>query len=266
MFKKLHTTGRNKLSRILAGLISAVLLLGSFPAFSASADTAPFKDMEEGSWYYETVMGAVEKGLFNGMGDGTFCPDGNITRAQFAIALARLCGVDTAGMTGAPFADVPADSWFYSAISWAYNAGVVNGVSATEFKPNDNITRQEMSKMIALAMEQVVGKSLSAADAKTFEDQETIADWAEEWVAKCSANGIIEGHADNTFDPLGNATFTAAIPNLRICPKCRWAMVFRSAAFPLISMWRIVIIWPTPPISPYVRSPAIPASPRLRFR
>ena len=47
-----------------------------------------------------------------------------------------------------PFIDVPETAWYYNAIKTAYNAGFVNGVSATEFQPEKNTTRAEVSQII----------------------------------------------------------------------------------------------------------------------
>lgn len=212
MFRKLRITGlNNKAIRFLSALL-IVAVLSALP-FSASAEEQPiaqekatFTDLAQGNWYYEIVMNAVDAGLFQGLGNGIFDPEGKVTRAQFATALARLCKVDVQGMEGAPFADVPKDQWYYSAVSWAYNAGIVNGISETQFAPDADITRQQMCKMMAIAVEQVMKKELPTTNAKTFADGQEIADWAVEYVQKCSANGIIQGRDGNVFDPNGNAT------------------------------------------------------------
>ncbi len=216
MFRKLHTTGLNKFHRALAALLAIAAFMSGF-TFAASA--ASFPDVKEGEWYYNAVISAVEKGYFIGDSDGHFYPNGQITRAQFAIVVARLCAADYENSSGAPFSDVPAGEWYYGAVSWAYNNGIINGVSQKEFKPNDKVTREQMCKMIGVALEQVLGKTLSAQGAKTFNDSNKISDYAKEWVAKCSAEGLITGHDTGDFDPAGNATRAQAAIVLTRCDE-----------------------------------------------
>lgn len=204
MFRKLRITGRNKLKNIVAAVLAAVTLAISVP-FAASAASA-FADLNSKEWYYDAVIASIDAGYFKGDADGNFYPNKNITRAEFAMIVTRYCGVDANSAVGAPFADVPKEEWYYGAVSWAYNNGIINGVSATEFKPQDPITREQMCKMIGIALENVLGKKLSADGAKTFLDDAKISAWAKEWVNKCSAEGLITGLDTGCFDPSGQAT------------------------------------------------------------
>ena len=217
MFRKLHTTGLNKFRRAIAVFLAIAAFMSGF-TFAASA--ASFPDVKEGDWYYDAVHSAVAKGYFVGDADGNFYPNNQLTRAQFAIVVARICGVDYQNVSGAPFKDVPTSEWFYGAVSWAYNSGIINGVSATEFRPQDPVTREQMCKMVGIALEQATGKALSAEGAKTFTDDDKISAYAKEWVAKCSAEGLITGLDTGAFDPAGNAARShAAILSVRCSDK-----------------------------------------------
>ena len=165
----------------------------------------PFTDIDPEAWYYDEVSGAVEAGLFNGMSDTYFGVSDSITRAQFVTAIARLCGETQPTNANDHFTDVPADQWYYSYVCWAYEKGLVNGISETEFAPEKPITRQEMCKMMGTAIEYLKSAELSAENAKTFADLDQIADWAKTWVDKCSANGIFNGYQNNFFHPEDNA-------------------------------------------------------------
>lgn len=165
----------------------------------------PFTDIDPEAWYYDEVSGAVEAGLFNGMSDTYFGVSDSITRAQFVTAIARLCGETQPTNANDHFTDVPADQWYYSYVCWAYEKGLVNGISETEFAPEKPITRQEMCKMMGTAIEYLKSAELSAENAKTFADLDQIADWAKTWVDKCSANGIFNGDQNNFFHPEDNA-------------------------------------------------------------
>ncbi|MBQ9953425.1 MAG: S-layer homology domain-containing protein [Clostridia bacterium] len=215
MFRKLRITGLNKFKNIVAAVLAAMMLAISVP-FAASAASA-FADLNSKEWYYDAVITSINEGYFKGDADGNFYPNNNITRAEFAMIVTRYCGVDANSAVGAPFADVPKEEWFYGAVSWAYNKGIINGVSTTEFKPQDPITREQMCKMIGIALENVLGKKLSADGAKTFLDDAKISGWAKEWVNKCSAEGLITGLDTGCFDPSGQATRAQAATVLIRC-------------------------------------------------
>lgn len=165
-----------------------------------------FIDVPAGSWYYDYVYDLVGCGIINGMTAITYEPDGNITRAQFAKILAVASGENTSGYDGKViFADCKGH-WADEYINWAYNRGIVKGISATAFAPDNNITRQEMATMI-MRYAKYIGFELPWNNAVvTFKDDAQIADWAVDAVYSMQKAGIINGRPGNVFDPLGNAT------------------------------------------------------------
>ena len=90
---------------------------------------------------------AITNHLFIGFEDGTFRPNGQMSRAMFAMVLWRVAG-SPASSAALPFADVAADAWYADAVRWAYAAGVINGVSTTAFDPESPVTREQMVTMI----------------------------------------------------------------------------------------------------------------------
>ena len=164
-----------------------------------------FTDLDPNAWYYPEAIGAVDVGLFKGKSETEFVPNENITRAEFVTALSRFCGVDVSPYGADVFADVPRDQWYYKYVGWAYSAGLVNGISETEFAPDRPITREEMSKLMGGALEKVLGKPLTTEGAKVFADQSALADWAVEWVAKCNVAGIFNGDDLGNFNPTAQA-------------------------------------------------------------
>lgn len=184
-------------------VLATMVAMNPFQAGAAAADR--FEDVNPKAWYYEDVAGAVDAGLFVGVGDFSFKPTAKITRAQFATAMANLCNADVSGYTKLPFTDVKGSHWGRKYIAWAYAKGIVSGVSATEFAPDRNITRQEMCAMLVRTIEKVLKKALPASGGPSFKDGGTIASWARSSVNKCAAAGIIVG-SDGKFHPLNNAT------------------------------------------------------------
>ena len=164
-----------------------------------------FFDMpDENEWSYEGIAFCLNTGLMNGMGDGYFQPNGTTTRAEFAPVLWRLAGspaVTAEQKAACPFTDLAAD-WYKDAVVWAYDAKVVNGMSADTFAPNEKITREQMVTMLC----RYSGETDNAADLSKITDADAISDYAKPAVAWAVANGIVTGFPDGAFQPQGNAT------------------------------------------------------------
>jgi hypothetical protein len=108
-----------------------------------------FNDIEPTDWFYNAVSSVVEHGLFKGTSDNEFSPQENMTRAMFAQVLANLNGVDLSQYTTAnpSFEDVLSSQWYFAAVEWALELGVVSGVGYNQFSPSDPITREQMAVM-----------------------------------------------------------------------------------------------------------------------
>lgn len=194
MFKRLRITGRNKIRHGIAALMAAVLLMGIPVSAAKWGDFTDLQDKTE-EWYYTNgeLPKAIELGLFNGQSEDYFGVDEEITRAEFVTALSRLCGADVAGYTHGHFIDVVTSDWHYEYVSWAYKEGLVSGTSENEFSPDRPVNRQEMSKMLANAIEIIFEKKLTTEGAATFKDQDQIDEWAIPFVQKCNVAGIFLG-------------------------------------------------------------------------
>ena len=172
-----------------------------------------FTDIDVNQWYHEAVDFAVENEIMNGMTATTFEPEGTLTRAQVATMLYRIFGEQDATGMEEPFADVNESDWFYAAVTWAYNAGIINGMSATTFEPNASITREQLAVMLyrtSIGMEIDV-EALLGTDLTSYEDDAKVSDYASEAMAWACGAGLINGISyDNSgklyLAPQGNAT------------------------------------------------------------
>ena len=139
-------------------------------------------------------------------GDGPPEPQGTLTRAEFATMLylhRRYAPAETGEST---YSDVKTGDWYYNAVVWATEAGVVNGMGDGTFAPNDNITRQEMATMLyRLAKAEKVEEDKLAS----FPDAESVADWAKDAMNWAVSTEIVNGstHDDkvNYLDPTATA-------------------------------------------------------------
>jgi hypothetical protein len=151
-----------------------------------------------GHWAKDNIEALVEMGAITGYANGTFQPDNNITRAEFATLLVKAYNLTVP--PGKVFSDTR-DHWAKSAIGIAYAHNIVSGYSDSEFRPDDNITREQMAVMIVRAEKTAIREG-----ALTFADIDRIASWAKNAVLIANQTGIITGYPDNTFRPQGYAT------------------------------------------------------------
>ena len=133
--------------------------------------------------------------IINGMGDGTFAPNNNMTRAQFATITVKALGLMP--KANSVFADVAAGVWYAPYVGTAYTYGIVNGRSTTSFDPDGTITRQEAATMVARAAKLCgMNTDYSTAAARDvlaqFGDYTKCADWARPSLAFCYDQGILD--------------------------------------------------------------------------
>ncbi|MDF2670917.1 MAG: hypothetical protein K0R67_3223, partial [Paenibacillus sp.] len=104
-----------------------------------------------------------------------------------------------------------------SIVSHAVEAGIISGVSETEFEPERSITREEMAIMLVRAYNWKVGvQDLSNAHS-TYSDSTHISSWAKEAVTKATEWKLLQGKTDRLFFPQDKTTraeSTQAIYNL----------------------------------------------------
>ena len=172
-----------------------------------------FTDVPNDAWYTEYVLMMADAGFIKGKTPTTFAPDDNITRAEFATLLYRMVGEpEVEGMTE-PFSDVSEKDWFYKEVVWAYNAGVINGVTKTSFAPNKNVTREQVATML-YRFTKGMGVDMSEVENTnilSYEDATSVSTYAVEaitWaVGADMINGTTYSGSDKLYlDPQGNAT------------------------------------------------------------
>ena len=94
------------------------------------------------TWYEKAQLWSKDKGVSDGAN-----PNGTIDRAQMVTMLWRAAGQPTAGGT-ANFTDVPADSYYANAVSWAVEGGITDGVGGGRFDPNSTCTRGQIATFL----------------------------------------------------------------------------------------------------------------------
>ena len=104
----------------------------------------PFTDVSPEAYYYKAVLWAVEQKITMGTTKTTFKPNGICTRAQVVAFLGRAFAIQNYGDVTLPFTDVPDQAYYSLALLWAYDKGIVTGITATTFGPNRTCTRGQV--------------------------------------------------------------------------------------------------------------------------
>ena len=171
----------------------------------ATPEPLPFTDVAEGDWFHDAVQYVYDNGLMDGVGDGQFAPNATTNRAMVVTILYRLAGEpDVSGDAG--FTDVESGLWYSNAVTWAAEKGIVNGISATEFAPSGDLSREQLAAILyRYAQDQ--GYDVSAqADLSGFPDAGDIQSYATQALSWSVAEGLLQGFEDDSLRPGGTAT------------------------------------------------------------
>ncbi|MBY0217676.1 DUF4073 domain-containing protein [Paenibacillus illinoisensis] len=158
------------------------------------------------------------KPYIKGFGD-EFRPDAFVTRAQMAAMLARNLTDESKTTISSSFADVAATHWANSEIAQAQSAGIMNGMSATQFVPEGSITRAQMATIAYRWMQQQSGSASAAKESSaSFTDVSTDS-WAAEAIAYVQSAGLMTGYTDGTFKPDSQLSRAEAVKVLNVLFK-----------------------------------------------
>lgn len=179
-------------------------------AGQGAVSTEIFKDIA-GHWGKQFIVDMNKAGIINGYEDGTFRPDGTVTKGEFATLIVNALKLDTADVSG---------HWAAKFVNAAKAANLIADdiAFATDADFDTKITREEMASMVSKA---AAYKKVEIKDAKelAFTDNGDIASWAAEDVKNAVALGIISGMDDGSFQPKANATRAQAATMLSLLYK-----------------------------------------------
>ena len=148
----------------LVSLITALAVVMSLGfSFTLPASAAEFSDVSQTASYAEAVGLLTSIGIIVGYEDGTFRPERTITRAEAAAVMVRAMGMESeakhsAGATN--YTDVPSNHWASGYVNVASAAGIIIGFPDGTFKPEENVTYEQIVKMVVCA----IGHDVKAAN------------------------------------------------------------------------------------------------------
>ena len=173
------------------------------PSTTPTDSPADFKDIK-GHWAEKEISELAEEGIVKGVTEDEFMPDKSITRAEFTALIVRTLGLELVDYKN-EFGDVKKTDWFADEVQTAMENGIIS--KDEMFRPNDTMTREEMTKVMVEALKKATGEEdLEKADLGQFKDAEEISGWAKEYVAEALHTGLIKGISEEEFSPKTNAT------------------------------------------------------------
>lgn len=156
---------------------------------------AGFTDVAPSAWFLDALTWARDGQLVAGFDDGSFRPDGPVTRAQAVSWLWAQAG-EPAVSSLRSFSDVGAHAWYGTALAWAAGEGIVTGFGDGTFRPDEPVNRAQLASMLW----NLADRPPSAGDV-AFADVAPTA-WygpAVGWIVEL---GYAEGFPNGTFRPL----------------------------------------------------------------
>ena len=135
----------------LVSLLLAVLTVFSMLQVTAFAETkgpafddtsCPYSDVNPSDDFYSAAIYLYYQDIMKGVSDGVFGADVKLDRGQLVTMLWRMDGAPEVDAE-VPFVDCPKSKYYYDAVKWASACGVVAGVDATHFKPDQSVTEQD---------------------------------------------------------------------------------------------------------------------------
>lgn len=167
----------------------------------SSCPAHKFTDVNTSLWYHKAVDYAINNSLMSGVGENTFSPNANLSRAMLAQILYNLAGRPAAA-GASDFNDVAEGMWYTNAIAWAAENGVVSGLGNGKFGPNDNITREQLAVMLY----RYAGSPAAGGSLDGFADAGKVSGYAQNGLVWATGNGVMSGKGGGMLDPQGLAT------------------------------------------------------------
>ena len=162
--------------------------------------TPTYSDVPADAWFAPYVEEAYDKGIVEGIGNGQFGPNTNISRQDFAVMTVRMLGkeAEAEAMKDSPISFSDTDriaGYAKGAVAYCAANKILNGYDTGKFEPTLTITREEAAKILAVA------KGLEVTGTPDFADNSRISGWAQPYVAAVQAAGIFKGDEANRFNP-----------------------------------------------------------------
>ncbi|MDD6024791.1 MAG: S-layer homology domain-containing protein [Oscillospiraceae bacterium] len=163
-----------------------------------------FYDVPNFQWYAEAVSGICERGLMVGTDSHHFSPSEKTTRAMLVSVLYRAAGSPDVSELICPFGDVSETAYYYDAVKWGCEKGIVYGLSEDTFGPSQPLSREQLVTFLYRFAEAAEPQEFDST--AEFRDWESVSDYAKNAMCWAVSQGIVSGVTDTTLAPQNTAT------------------------------------------------------------
>jgi len=203
---------------ILGSLIPAPVMAATMPTEppvqeeiqnpdQEQVQTPWFSDVSDDQWFFDAIQYVFHKGIFSGVSDTEFSPEGSMSRGMFVAVLGRLAKIDVeVYRSDSVYFDVDDDSYYAPYIAWAATMGITAGIGENLFAPEALITRAQMATFIVrfLDISEIPLPEETVEDVPA--DFDEIPEYAQEAVLKLWRVGFFQGDQEGRFNPEDQAT------------------------------------------------------------
>ena len=194
---------------LLKSIIPAVLGVVLSASFASAQQ---FTDLPEDHWAYKQINQLAKEEIVVGYPDGTYRPDEQITRAEFASMAVKALHQENAALTDIiNYSDVPENSWAWANIQRAVRFDLIGETADNKFRPEDSVTRAECLEIVinSLTTETLTEEEAKAVLEARYIDTHLVPQWILIKAGKAEKLGIM------VTIPTGEAVIAATRPATR---------------------------------------------------
>ncbi|WP_084146587.1 endo-1,4-beta-xylanase [Paenibacillus wynnii] len=194
-------------SRYEAATKRVVFQTTHFSSYAIASNVKTFGDLQNVSWAKQAIDVMAAREVIKGTADNSFSPADSIKRADFIALLVRALELKETGKNETMFSDVQTSDYYYDELVIAKEMGIATGFEDNTYRPNNNISRQDMMVLTVRALA-AVGKSVNASGSlDAYPDAASISDYARDSAMFLVKSGVVVGK-NNKIAP--NDTLTRA--------------------------------------------------------
>ncbi len=174
---------------LFKGFVLAVLMLLPF----SKALAIEYSDLNSSHWAYEQIMHLTDEGVLVGYPDGSFHPDENVTRAEFATMVIKAVSQQNAEIKETiNFEDITPDFWAWDMIQRAVTFDIVKKSKDNRFYPQDSVTRGHAIEFVinSLSTDDITEKQAREA-LKKYTDYKNVEEWIRIKAGKAEVLNIV---------------------------------------------------------------------------
>ena len=165
------------------------------------SQTSSYSDVSSSDWFNAAVCTLSKAGILSGYEDGSFHPNGKITRAEFAAIASRFFEYADENIEN-PFSDVEEGAWYYKYIMAASEMGLINGYPDGTFGPQKSITRAEACAIVNRTLDRHPDQENFLKDMLVWVDNMDTGKWYYEDMQEATNSHEYEmkGSGDNKYE------------------------------------------------------------------